>query len=103
MSTALPVYYSPTHQQHAPEAHADAPTRIDELLGAAVAFGASIQDASDFGIEPIAAVHSPGLLALLQTAYRRFAQLKEGRGRPCPTLLPCAPRPGASHTISGPS
>lgn len=78
MSTALPVYYSPTHQQHAPEAHADAPTRIDELLGAAVAFGASIQDASDFGIEPIAAVHSPGLLALLQTAYRRFAQLKEG-------------------------
>ncbi|HOU42374.1 MAG TPA: histone deacetylase family protein, partial [Promineifilum sp.] len=78
MSAALPVYYSPAHAQHAPEAHADVPARIDELLGAAVDFGASIRQAGDFGIEPIAAVHAPGLLALLQTAYRRFAQLKEG-------------------------
>ena len=47
-------------------------------MAAALAFGATPQEAGDFGMGPIAAVHSPGLLALLQTAYRRFAQLKEG-------------------------
>ena len=78
MSTFFPVYYSATHQGHDPTAHADVPARAEALRQAALAFGAVEREAADFGLGPIAAVHSPELLALLQTAYRRFAQLKEG-------------------------
>jgi len=78
MPSPLPVFFSPTHQRHDPVGHADAPARIDELLGAARAFGATVAEPADFGIAPLADVHSPALLALLQTAYRRFGLLKEG-------------------------
>lgn len=47
-------------------------------MGAATAFGATVVSPDDFGLGPLGDVHSPQLLALLQTAYRRFAQLKEG-------------------------
>lgn len=75
---SLPVYYSPVHRQHNPADHPDTPLRVDELLAAAQAFGATLTEPADFGIAPVAEVHSPALLALLQTAYRRFAQLREG-------------------------
>lgn len=75
---SLPLIFSPAHRQHDPVGQADAPLRIEELRQAALDFGAEEQEPGDFGMEPIAAVHSPELLALLQTAYRRFAQLKEG-------------------------
>jgi acetoin utilization deacetylase AcuC-like enzyme len=78
MADSLSLICSPAHRQHDPPGHPDAPARIEELRQAALDFGAQEQGPGDFGIEPIAAVHSPGLLALLQTAYRRFAQLKEG-------------------------
>jgi acetoin utilization deacetylase AcuC-like enzyme len=54
------------------------PCELEELRQAALDFGAQERGPGDFGMEPIVAVHSPELLALLQTAYRRFAQLKEG-------------------------
>ena len=74
----LPVYYTATHRAHDPAAHPEQPDRIEALLGAAEAFGVTVCAPDDFGLEPIGAVHSPELLALLQTAYKRFAQLKEG-------------------------
>ena len=78
MPDSLPLFYSPGHRRHAPADHPDAPERVEELRQAALDFGARACAPGDFGIAPIAAVHSPELLALLQTAYRRFAQLKEG-------------------------
>ena len=75
---ALPLFFSPAHRQHNPVAHPDVAARAEELRQAALDFGAKESAAADFGLSPIAAVHSPELLALLQTAYRRFAQLKEG-------------------------
>ena len=77
-SDSLLLFHSATHGQHAPAAHPDTPERVAELRQAALEFGAQAREPGDFGIGPIAAVHSPELLALLQTAYRRFAQLKEG-------------------------
>lgn len=75
---SLSFIFSPAHRQHDPIGQADAPLRLEELRQAALDFGAQEQRPGDFGMGPIAAVHSPELLALLQTAYRRFAQLKEG-------------------------
>ena len=77
-SDSLLLFHSPAHGQHAPTDHPDTPQRIEVLRRAALEFGAQQRETGDFGIAPIAAVHSPELLALLQTAYRRFAQLKEG-------------------------
>jgi len=75
---ALPLFFAAAHRQHEPAAHPDVAARAEELRQAALDFGATESAPGDFGLEPIAAVHSPALLALLQTAYRRFAQLKEG-------------------------
>ena len=75
---ALPLFFSTAHRQHDPAVHPDVPARADELRQTALDFGATESAPGDFGLAPIAAVHSPELLALLQTAYRRFAQLKEG-------------------------
>ncbi len=74
----LPVYYSPRQSRHNPTDHPETPQRADILLAAALRVGLTERRPKDAGLAPIAAVHSPDLLALLQTAYRRFAQLKEG-------------------------
>ncbi len=74
----LPVFYSPAQRGHDPAGNPERPERAEALLSAAEAFGATARPPDDFGLGPIGEVHSPGLLALLQTAYRRFAQLKEG-------------------------
>jgi len=75
---SLSVTYSPAHRAHDPASNPERPERADALLGAAEAFGATVRAPDDFGLGPIGDVHSPELLALLQTAYRRFAQLREG-------------------------
>lgn len=54
------------------------PERVVRLLQAAVDFGLEAREPHDEGLSPIATVHSVGLLNLLQTAYVRFARLKEG-------------------------
>jgi acetoin utilization deacetylase AcuC-like enzyme len=74
----LPVYYSPRQGRHHPTGHPEIPQRADILLEAALRVGLTECRPEDAGLSPIAAVHAPGLLAFLQTAYRRFAQLKDG-------------------------
>lgn len=73
-----PVVYTPHHESHAPAGHPDTPDRAGQLLRAALDFGLAARPPVDAGMSPIAAVHSPGLLVLLQTAYDRFAELREG-------------------------
>lgn len=73
-----PVFHAGQHRRHDPLGHSDLPARVDQLLRSALEFGLEEHEPGDGGLSPIAAVHSPGLLALLQTAYRRFAALKEG-------------------------
>jgi acetoin utilization deacetylase AcuC-like enzyme len=75
---SIPVFYTPHHKQHTPEGHSDDPERTELLLEAALNFGLASREPEDIGLAPIVAVHAPDLLAFLQTAYRRFAQLKEG-------------------------
>lgn len=77
-SDPFSVIYSPIHQLHDPAGHPDSPARADELLRAALDFGLTRHTPTDMGLTPITAVHSPDLPAFLQTAYRRFAMLKEG-------------------------
>ena len=74
-----PVFYTPRHLAHDPDSnHADQPARAELLLSAALGYGLVAHEPQDWGMSPIGAVHSSGLLAFMQTAYRRFAQLPEG-------------------------
>jgi acetoin utilization deacetylase AcuC-like enzyme len=72
------VFYPTAHARHAPAGHPDAPERAERLLAAAVACGLRPMPPDDWGLPPIAAVHSTHLLALLRSAYHDFGQLKEG-------------------------
>jgi acetoin utilization deacetylase AcuC-like enzyme len=78
VAESCPVIFTPLHRGHDPRDHPDTPARGDLLLRAALEFGLSARSPDDAGLLPIEAVHAPGLLALLQTAYQRFAQLREG-------------------------
>ncbi len=73
-----PVFHGPRQRDHAPANHPETPERADSLLRAALDFGLVPHLPTDRGLTPIAAVHSPGLLAFLPSAYGRFALLKEG-------------------------
>lgn len=72
------VFHALHHVRHDPSAHPDNPERVDRLLRGAIDFGLTARSPADAGLSPIAAVHSPALLDLLQTAYQQFAKLKEG-------------------------
>jgi acetoin utilization deacetylase AcuC-like enzyme len=74
----FPVYFSPHHRRHAPPDSFEEAARIDYLLKAIQDAGIAPLEADDFGLEAIEAVHSEGLLALLQTAFEDFAILKAG-------------------------
>lgn len=70
--------YTPYHKLHDPQDHPDSVERAEQLRRAAIDFGLTLISPTDEGMGPIEAVHSAALLTLLQTAYPRFAQLKEG-------------------------
>lgn len=70
--------YTPHHKLHDPQGHPDSVARAEQLRRAAIDFGLTQMSPADEGMEPIEAVHSTALLTLLQTAYPRFAELKEG-------------------------
>ncbi len=65
-------FYTDKHLLHAPERDVEVVQR-GELIRAALATAAlgPIVPPVDYGLEPITAVHTPGLIHLLQTAYER--------------------------------
>ena len=78
MSDSLLLFYSSTHRQHNPVDHPETPERIEALLGAALAAGGHVRETIDWGLSPLLAVHSAGLLDFLSSAYERFSLLPEG-------------------------
>lgn len=70
-------FYTDKHLLHAPKQDVEVAQRGELILAAleAAAMGpiAPIAPPDDFGMGPITAVHTPGLLHLLQTAYERVS------------------------------
>ena len=52
------------------------PRRIEVLQSGAIAAGASFTSPEDYGMGPIAAIHSPQYLTFLQTIYSRWSRLE---------------------------
>ena len=84
--------YSPHHRLHATGeiwldgeriATKEVPERADVILSAVAAAGlGSIVPPTDFGLEPILAVHDAGYVAYLKTAYERNNAATMGSQRP---------------------
>ena len=78
------VIYTDKHRQHDPQrflargqlaVSAEKPASADILLSAARAGGHAVSGPDDFGLAPIAAVHTPEYLDFLQNAHALWQQL----------------------------
>lgn len=81
---AMKVYHDPIHATHEPDfflvrglrtPSADQPERVDRLLAGVRRVGLDAESPTDFGLEPVAAVHTARYLDFLQDAYREWSVL----------------------------
>lgn len=66
------------------------PRRIEVLKAGAIAAGASFASPKDYGMGPIAAVHSPQYLTFLQNIYSRWSRLETSGPEVIPNIHPAA-------------
>ena len=66
------------------------PRRIEVLQSGAIAAGASFTSPEDYGMGPIAAIHSPQYLTFLQTIYSRWSRLENSGPEVIPNIHPKA-------------
>lgn len=104
----MKVFYSPQHHNHYPPfeifdggekmVNFEKPERMERILTALKADGRfEITPPDDFGLEPIQAVHDPGYLNFLRTAYEEWQA--EPTDYPKEALLPATfpPAGGRGH------
>lgn len=78
----MKVFYSPHHSNHHPKQFygfgmfmdftPDVPERAEKLLALMIAEGHEIVEAPDFGMQPLAAIHTPEYLDYLEHAWVEF-------------------------------
>ncbi|WP_099867612.1 histone deacetylase family protein [Pararhizobium haloflavum] len=66
----------------------EVPERLDRLIGGAKAAGLERIDASDHGLGPIAAVHTPEYIAFLQNIYTRWQRMPDASAEVIPNIHP---------------
>ena len=66
------------------------PRRIKVLQDGAIAAGANFEPPKDFGMGPIAAVHSPQYLTFLQNIYHRWSRLHGSGEEVIPNIHPAS-------------
>lgn len=66
------------------------PERVDRLLGGAKAAGCAIERPRDYGLGPIAAVHSPEYLDFLKHIYPRWRRIDGASAEVIPNIHPIA-------------
>ena len=88
---------SPLQNKHYPEGflvnglrqkNPETPERIDILLKGALAAGLEQVCPDDYGIGPIAAVHTPEYLEFLQMAYQRWQRIPDAAPEITPNIHP---------------
>ena len=66
----------------------EVPERIDVLHAGALAAGCEFSEPSDFGIGPIAAIHTPEYLQFLKTIYTRWQRMPNAGDEVIPNIHP---------------
>jgi len=72
----------------APQPNPEVPQRADCLLEAALNSGLSHIEPSDYGIDPLAAVHTPEYLQFLQNIVRRWSYIEDASEEVVPNIHP---------------
>ena len=82
----MKVFHDPIHSVHSPEfflvrgrpaLSADKPERVDRLLAGVHRLGLEVDVPADFGLDPIAAVHTDRYLEYLRTAHDEWMALPD--------------------------
>ena len=93
----MKVVFSDAQKEHAPEEfisngapqpNPEVPERADRLLAAAVLSGLSLEEPGDYGLAPIAAVHTAEYLHFLQHIYRRWQRIPGASKDVMPNIHP---------------
>lgn len=78
----------------APQSNPEQPERVERLLLGAKAAGCAIERPQNYGLGPIAAVHTPEYLEFLQNIYTRWQRIEGASEEVIPNIHPLA-RDGA--------
>jgi acetoin utilization deacetylase AcuC-like enzyme len=78
----------------APQPNPEQPERIERLFSGAKAAGCAIERPADYGLAPIAAVHTPEYLDFLQNIHARWQRIPDASDEVIPNIHPLA-RDGA--------
>ncbi len=93
----MKVIFSATQKKHypkhflssgAPQPNPEVPERADCLLAAALQSGLTQVEPPDYGIAPVAAVHSPEYLQFLQNIVRRWSYIEGASAEVIPNIHP---------------
>jgi len=81
------------HPQHflssgSPQPNPEVPERVDRLFKAAISSGLVHEQPDDYGIGPVAAIHSPEYLQFLQHIYRRWGYIEDASSEVIPNIHP---------------
>ena len=66
----------------------EVPERVDVLHAGAIAAGCEFSEPSDFGMGPIAAIHTPEYLHFLKTIYTRWKRMPNAGDEVIPNIHP---------------
>jgi acetoin utilization deacetylase AcuC-like enzyme len=74
----------------APQPNPEQPERVERLLSGAKAAGCSIERPQNYGLGPLAAVHTPEYLEFLQNIYARWQRIEGASEEVIPNIHPLA-------------
>ncbi len=72
----------------APQPNPEKPERVERLLAGAKAAGCTIERPRDYGLGPIAAVHTPEYLEFLQHIFERWQRIEGASAEVIPNIHP---------------
>jgi len=95
----LKAFYAEEQKRHdpkaflssgAPKPNPEQPERVERLLTGARAAGCTIERPCDYGLAPIAAVHTPEYIEFLQHIYARWQRIEGASDEVIPNIHPIA-------------
>ncbi|MEW9806153.1 histone deacetylase family protein [Mesorhizobium sp. ZMM04-5] len=74
----------------APKPNPEVPARVDRLLAGAIAAGCAVERPGSYGLEPIAAIHTPEYVDFLQRIFERWQRIDGASAEVIPNIHPIA-------------
>ncbi len=79
----------------------EVPERADVLLAGAISLGLDLVMPEDYGLEPIAAVHSPDYLQFLENIHKRWQRMPGASQQVTPNVHPARYDGGYPQSAAG--